>query len=133
MTLIDACDSRPGTTYMVEHRLRHLKPNSQPLKSCGERPPKVMEPPRRHKVAPILRNQLVEHSFAFGMGSERGTCSGRKHPAASWPLFITSHLIKLSDSKIVERNGRRLAILCSIAGQPHFALRPGPIPASEDH
>ena len=122
MPLINARNSGPRSADMVEHGLGDLEADTKPLKASGERPPQVMEPPRRDGAAVAFGNQLIELLLAFGVAGEAGARRSRENASAARPIFAFGDEVKFSDRQVIQRDRIRFAILCPMAWQTPLAL-----------
>ena len=73
MPLIDPRHASPRSADMVQNCLGDFEANAQPLKSGSERSAKVVQPPRRNRIAAVLGNQSVNLLFSLVISCEPTT------------------------------------------------------------
>ena len=73
MPLINSRHASSRSTDVVKNCLGDFKADAQPLKSGSERSAKIVQPPRRNRIAAVLGNQSVNLLFSLVISSESTT------------------------------------------------------------
>ena len=65
VSLINTRNADAGSADVIENRFGDLEADTEPLKPCCKRSAKVVQPPTRHGIGTIVRNQPVECLFTL--------------------------------------------------------------------